>query len=244
MEPIHFRRDFVPVKTCSRGATGAKRTRPIMGFTLVEMLVVLAIIIVITGLVFSSQSSFNKSLVLANTAYDVALTLHSAQTYGPGSRSSAAGMANVGYGVDFQSATPSVFTFFSDSYPSLGFTGLFCHQPITGTPSDRPGNCAYEANQNEKVVSYTMNNQITVGDFCAYTSIGIPLCSVAHGGGLSSLDIVFARPNPSQPFISTNGLYSAAWTKACLTIASSQGASRSVTVTASGEITTSATPCP
>lgn len=245
MEPIHFRRRLAPLEACSEGAADAKCVRPLTGFTLIELMVVLAIIIVITGLVFSSQSSFNKSLVLANTAYDVALTLRSAQTYGPGSRSSATGMANVGYGVDFQSATPDTFTFFADGYPPLGGSGPFCHQAITtGIPSDLPGDCSYEASQGEKVVSYIMNNKITTGDFCAYTIADVPLCAHAHGGGLSSLDIVFARPNPAQPFISTNGLYSAGWVKACLTISSSQGTSRSVTVTASGEITTSAAPCP
>ncbi|MHB1163405.1 MAG: pilus assembly FimT family protein [Minisyncoccota bacterium] len=220
MEPLHFRR----------------------GFTLIELMVVLAIIIVITGLVFSSQSSFNKSLVLANTAYDVALTLHSAQTYGLGSRSSA-GMSNIGYGVDFQKTKPSNFTLFADTSPAPNPSN--CHGLPSGgasAPDAKYGDCAYQTS--EKVVDYTMNNGISISDFCAYTSGLSVVCAVANGGTLSSLDIVFSRPNPNQPFISTNGLYSAAWTKACITIASSQGTSRSVTVTSSGEITTDANSCP
>ena len=50
------------------------------------MMVVLAIIVTITGVTLTSQTSFNKTLVLANTAYDIALTLRSSQTYGLGSR--------------------------------------------------------------------------------------------------------------------------------------------------------------
>ena len=52
------------------------------GFTLVEMVVVLAIITVISGVVLSDQTSFNKTLVLANTAYDIALTVRSVETFG------------------------------------------------------------------------------------------------------------------------------------------------------------------
>ncbi len=226
--------------------SGAKRARPAAGFTLIELLVVLAIIVVITSIVLTNQSSFNKTLVLANTAYDIALTLRSAETYGLGSRA-VAGASNVGYGVDFQRATPGVpyaFTFFVDSYPPLGGSGPFCH-PVTGTPSDRPGNCAYDANQQERVVDYTMNNGITVNDFCAYnTDTSSWSCAVAHGGGLSSLDIVFARPNPDEPFISVDGAYSSSLTSVCLSITSSQGGTRSVMVTASGDITTSAAACP
>ena len=47
------------------------------GFTLIELLIVLAIIATVTTIALSSQSNFNKTLILANTAYDIALTLRS-----------------------------------------------------------------------------------------------------------------------------------------------------------------------
>ena len=49
-------------------------------------MVVLAIVTSITAIVFTSQNSFNKTLILANTAYDIALTFRSAATYGLGGR--------------------------------------------------------------------------------------------------------------------------------------------------------------
>lgn len=213
------------------------------GFTLVELLVVVAIILVITSIALASQSSFNKTLILANTAYDVALTLHSAETYGLGSRA-VAGVANTGYGIDFQSGTPGLFTFFADTYP-LPSTAPGCHQTADPTaPDARPGDCAYEANRGEKVTDYTLGNGMTVSDFCAY-ALGGWSCAHANGGTLQTLDIVFARPN-TEAFMSVNGSYSVAFpvTRACLSVSSPQGGARFVSVAASGEITANAPSCP
>ena len=208
------------------------------GFTLIELLVVLAIIGIIMAIIFTSQSTFNKTLILTNTAYDIALTLHDAETYGLGSRGAGA-TANAGYGVDFQ--TGNSFTLFADTYPTPS-TSSVCHPTTDVTlPSALPGNCAYDASQGEKILSYTIGNNITIKDFCAYTNGG-ESCAVAHGGGLTSLDIVFSRPNPSV-FISTNGSYNASYQSACITVTSPQGGFKYVSVAQSGEITANAAPC-
>ena len=205
------------------------------GFTLIELLVVIAIIGVLMSIVLTGQSTFNKTIILKNTAYDIALTLRQAETYGMGSR--AAGMtANAGYGVNFQAATPGTITLFADTYPSP--SAFNCHGlPIGGVsaPDAQPGNCVYDANQSEKVTNYAIGNGITVSNFCAFN--GSWECNV------SSLDISFSRPNPST-FISTNGHYNSAYSSACLTITSSQGGNRYVSVASSGEITANAASCP
>ncbi|MEK7179471.1 MAG: prepilin-type N-terminal cleavage/methylation domain-containing protein [Patescibacteria group bacterium] len=218
-------------------------TRFRRGFTLVELMVVLTIIVVITTVVVASQSSFNKTLVLANTAYDIALTLRSAETYGLGSRAFG-GTANAGYGLNFQSGAPQSFTLFADTYPAPS-TSSVCH-PISDSsaPNAQPGNCSYEPSQGEKVTSYTLGNGIIVSDFCAY-ALGSWSCAYAHGGGLTALDIVFARPNP-EPFMSVNGSYSASFpiTAACFTITSPQEGAQYISVAASGQIVANASPCP
>ena len=208
------------------------------GFTLVELIVVMAIIAVVLSVVLTSQSSFNKTLTLANTAYDVALTIRYAETFGLGSR--AVGTAiNTGYGVHFQNAPSKSFTLFADKYPSVGQSGL-CHSPPANDPTGpdaRSGNCAYDVSQSEGITDYNLGNNITISDFCSYSS-GSWSCA---SRGLNSLDIVFVRPNAS-PFMSVNGSYSEAFpvTKACLTISSPQGGSRFVSVSSSGEITANA----
>ncbi|HVB20054.1 MAG TPA: prepilin-type N-terminal cleavage/methylation domain-containing protein [Candidatus Paceibacterota bacterium] len=210
------------------------------GFTLVELLVVLAIMIIITTIALTSQSSFNKTLILANTAYDIGLTLRSAEIFGIGSRALETS-ANTGYGIHFTMGNS--LTLFADVYPSVGSNpSTLCHSPPsydpTG-PSAEPGNCAYDPGLDTVVQTYTLGNGIVVSDFCAYAS-GSESCAVAHGGGLSSLDVVFARPNPI-PFITANG---APYTSACVTVTSPQGGFRYVSVAASGEITANATSCP
>ncbi len=212
------------------------------GFTLIELMVVMAIIAVVLAVVLTSQSSFNKTITLANTAYDVALTIRYAETYGLGSRAVGT-MTNAGYGVHFQNAPSKSFTLFSDKYPSVGQSGL-CHTPPPNDPTGpdaRSGNCVFDASQNEGVTDYTLGNNITISDFCSYSSGGWSCAS----GGLSSLDIVFVRPNAS-PFMSVNGSYLEAFpvTKACLTVSSPQGGSRFVSIASSGEITANTASCP
>jgi len=204
------------------------------GFSLIELMVVLAIIGVVMSIVLTSQSTFNKTLILKNTAYDIALTLRNAQTYGLGSRATTA-TANAGYGVHFQIGTPGAFTFFADTFPAP--SAFSCHPTInTSAPDAQPGDCVYTVGQDQKVIEYVLGNSITVSDFCAFGSSW----SCAQDGNLSSLDIVFARPNPDT-FIRSNG---SSYTSACITVTSPQGGARFVSVASSGQINANATSCP
>ncbi len=209
------------------------------GFTLIELLVVLAIIMVITTITLTSQGSFNKTLTLANTAYDIALSFRSAETYGIGSRV-AGTVSNTGYGLHFNRAAQDSFTLFADTYPVVGSSpSLLCHVPPTNDPigpAAKPGNCSYDAGQGELVTDYALGNRITISNFCALSGTW----SCANTGAISTMNVVFARPNP-DPFIRTN--VSSA-TAACIAVTSPQGGFRYVSVAASGAITANATSCP
>ncbi len=52
------------------------------GFTLVELLVSVSIFVFMTALLLSKYGSFNQGILLTNLAYDVALTIRTAQSYG------------------------------------------------------------------------------------------------------------------------------------------------------------------
>ena len=110
------------------------------GFTLIELLVVLGIVVTITSVVLTSQSSFNKTLVLANTAYDVALSLRSAAMYGLGGH--AISTTPTGYGMHFERSAPESFTLFADTYPVTSV----CHAIDDPSTLDaQPGNCSYSS---------------------------------------------------------------------------------------------------
>lgn len=204
-------------------------------------MVVLTIITIISAIILTSQGSFNKTLILANTAYDMALTLRFTETYGLGSRAYGT-TGNTGYGLHFVSGTPKTFTLFADTYPAIG-PGSACHPAPAYDPygpSALSGDCAYS--NGEKVQDYTIGNSISISYFCAQSNTQW-FCT--NTGGLSSLDIVFSRPNPT-PFMSKDGMYSATFpvTAACIALTSTQGGWKYVTVGSSGQISTNATTCP
>ncbi len=194
-------------------------------------MVVLASIGVITVVVLNSQSSFNKSLILSNTAYDIALTIRSAETFGISSRASGA-IANAGYGVHLVKGTTNSFILFADTAGGVSCAGQ--------TPDCKPGDHVYTDDSDTSVQTYALGNGITIRNFCAISATGSKRCS--SDGALSSLDISFARPNPDA-FISENGSYTAA-SMACLAVQSPSGdAQRSVWVSVSGQIVANMTPC-
>ena len=240
MEPFYLRRD--PALSLSKG------------FTLIELVVVTAIIMVIMMIVLTSQTTFNKTLILQNTAYDIALTLREAETFGLGNRApnTAALMTNVGYGIHIENGSPGAsMLLFADTSPSPASGN--CHGiPTLGgasAPNAQSGDCVYTAGSSGdvKMSNYTLNNGITISNFCALDSTSKWVCNHATGScvaGLSKLDIVFARPSQNV-FVRTNGSASAAGTFPCIKISSPQGTSRFVSVLPSGEVGAFAScPCP
>jgi len=188
-------------------------------------MVVLAIIGVVTSIVFSNQGSFNKTIILANTAYDVALSLRSAESYGVGGRAIGA-ITNAGYGMHFQNSSPESFVLFADIYP-----GSLC---AGAKPDCKIGDHVYTSGSDQFIQTYTLGNGITVSNLCAYSGNNTSCSSV------SSLDIVFTRPNPDA-FITADGTSYVGG--ACLTLTSPQGGFRYVMVTSSGQIIATVTPC-
>lgn len=80
------------------------------GFTLVELLISVSIIIILSVALYVQQSKFDSSVYMNNTAQGIALAIREAQTYG---RGSLAGQGDGVYGMQF-STTESRFIFFED----------------------------------------------------------------------------------------------------------------------------------
>jgi len=207
------------------------------------MLVVLAIMVVIMAIVLTGQNTFNQSLVLANTAYDVGLSIRSAEVYGIASRSLGSALST-GYGVDFSSIPSPSFIFFADISPALPVPNGTCHYVANNAdpsgptgPAAKPGDCIYESG--EAVQTYTLGNNMKVSNFCAYTSSGTSYCATGGSASADELDIVFTRPNTSATITALKGgvvTNTLPLSTACITIASPYNTTRVVRVTSVGEI--------
>ncbi len=208
------------------------------GFTLIELLVVTAIILVVTAITITSQASFNKTVILANTAYDIALATRSAENFGLGGHSNNNSIENVGYGVHFDIGEQNSFLIFADTYTGSGGS---CHPPgsVLDSPDTIYGDCVYTAGKDTLVNPYTLENGITINDLCVQKNSSWTC-------GQLTLDVVFSRPN-GDAIISSNGSVpppSSPYTKACIAVISPQGGVRAVLIDTLGEINVDNSPCP
>jgi prepilin-type N-terminal cleavage/methylation domain-containing protein len=190
------------------------------GFTVLEMVVVVAIIGVVLTVILTNQALFNRSNLLVDTAYNVALSVRQTQSVGLSGKGFS-GSQNTGYGIHVEtagSAPITTYTQFADIYPSV--TSL-ASSPLTAplstsctghvitdpnSPEARPGNCLYDSTQGELVQAYKFQQGYTIGGFCGFQGSGCgtyAYCSGANTSSCSSqtivpitaLDIVFERPN-------------------------------------------------
>lgn len=217
------------------------------GFTLVEMVVVLAIIVIITAVVLTGQSRFDKSLTITDTAYAVALSVREAQTFGLSSRTYS-GNANTAYGVHFAAATPTSYQLFADIYPAApGAPSAFCpgHGAGAGSPDAKPGNCLYDAAQNERVQNYTFQRNFSIADICGHDPSQGNAQVCTSTGFLTGIDIVFLRPNTDTIVTGIKSLGGDdALSDAQIKLQTPAGGIRYICVTGAGEVSVAVSSCP
>lgn len=218
------------MSTSSRLSSSGKRRLPGQaGFTLVELLVVISIMLVLTSIFILNQNRFNSSTLLRSLSYSIALSVRQAQVYGTSIRESSAGAFDTGsaaksYGVYFSQAdaqaSPSQYTLFADAN----------------------NNGKYD--NGEQVQIFKLNSGYTISKFCV-TPSGGTANSVCYPSGTSgtitTMTVMFKRPNPDACFDSSSAQ------TACATGATAQYSggyiqlksgndTRSVTVTLTGQI--------
>ena len=199
------------------------------GFTLIEMLVVLAIIVVITAIVFSGETGFNRSFYLTNTAYDVALTFREAQTFGISSRAFGS-VQNARYGIYVSNSAPSSYSLFADLGSNAGAPAA-CPLGTAGTPTARPGNCLYDGSS-EQVQQFSLSNGFRISGFCVGSS-----CYTASADPSRTFSVVFTRPNEDATISTVSGASVTTGSTGCLTITDASGqSSRYVRITGPGQI--------
>lgn len=232
---------------------GAARVRA-RGFTLIEMIVVLMIISIITTITLVGQSTFDRSMLLTNTAYRVAISIREMQTYGLSSRVALVGSeykTNVGYGAHFVAGSPGSYVLYADSSRASGIAN-YC-QDIAGTNSALPdyklGNCTYEAGADVLVESYTFTRGFRISDFCgrAASEVGNPRYCMSTNQ-LSALSTVFMRPNTDSVLSGQRTTAGSPWIElnsAEIYLSSADGLTvRGVCISKLGQVSVSQGTCP
>lgn len=180
------------------------------GFSLVELVVSVAIFLVITAVILVKHSEFSGTLLIENLAYDIALSVRKAQVFGLSVREFSVGSQefNVGYGVHFDSASNNTYIFFAD----------------------RNRNEKYD-DSSEILETFTLRKGNTISEFCGILASGTEKCSPSD---ISFLDIVFERPNPDA--IIKSNIAGDTYAAAKITVASPQGTKWNINIVTTGQI--------
>jgi prepilin-type N-terminal cleavage/methylation domain-containing protein len=193
-----------------------KNTRE-RGFTLVELMVTVGIFTVITGLLLARYTDFDRGIILTNLAYDVALTIRSAQSASINVKSvpvtsGFSGEFNYPFGVYFTDNSTSFISFADANYNENTDIGSY--------------------NTGEEIATTNIKRGSRISDICAGTESS---CN----NSITELNIVFKRPDPIAHIVSVdsvNGRVVSENPYAEITVASSDGSTRKVIVRSTGQI--------
>lgn len=150
------------------------------GFTLLEIVISITIFAFLTVLLVVKYGSFNKGILITNLAYDVALTLRNAQSYGlnvksvPTDGSNYSNTFDKAYGVHFDSTS-------QNNKKMIFFADLNDNGKYDSTPTD------------EKISLYNIKNDFSVVEICiGANSSG---CTGTTFSIVHKLNITFKRPD-------------------------------------------------
>lgn len=157
------------------------------GFTLIELLAVTAIIVIISAVVLANNNRFGGAVILENFTYDVALSLRQAQVYGISVARFGTGTSqfDYAYGMHFDLSSPTTYILFADTVGSGVYSSAIQPTEVVATTDIRQG--------------------FFISDLCYTSTSQSEECNSANPGSVTTLDIVFKRPEPDA-YIAVNGL--------------------------------------
>ena len=197
------------------------------GFTVVEVLVSVAIVVAILAIVVFNQGDFNDQFGLTTNVSDVELQLRQAQVYGVSVREfvPSGGEFTAAYGVSMNLTSQGIsngYLFFADRGTKNG--------AYDGSSTCLTGGA------NECIARFTFSRGVTLSQVCVIQSNGSESCTP----NVSRVDVSFLRPDPSARitfFNSSNGqVVYPGHRGARIELASPRGKTRSVVIFTTGQI--------
>lgn len=163
------------------------------GFTIIEMITVIAIVVIMTGVVLANLPDFRERTSLELVAQEIALVIRQAQAFGANTRG-----ANT---TTFQ--FPSYGVYFNLSAVTIAFQSSTAFRLFAdannpdGILSDSSGmTCATPLSECREVYNLQGGLSITKLEICPSSGTCTDLSGPVH-----PLNIVFTRPNPEAKFL-------------------------------------------
>ena len=142
------------------------------GFTIIELMVSIAIMVVILSVILVNYKKFDSGIVMTNLSYDIALSIRTAQTYGVSTKG-ANGAFDKPYGIHFDTTLPAnSYTLFAD----LNANGVYD-----------------DSSEGSIATKYNLRGAYYIKKVCWLDNVLTPKCSPENG---NSVDITFKRPDP------------------------------------------------
>jgi prepilin-type N-terminal cleavage/methylation domain-containing protein len=171
------------------------------GFTLFEMLVSVAIIVLVSGIVFFNHSKFKSDTELVNLAYRLALVVREAQVYSISVKQfdlPCAQNFNTPYGIHFKQSVKNSYIFFADA-PDCS-SGL--SDTVYTVEEGHDEECDTD-NDSECIERTMIGRNNSIKGWCGIYWNGNPAnqqCLSSADPEPHFLDIKFNRPNPDAIF--------------------------------------------
>lgn len=161
-----------------------KQVSKILGFSLIELLVSIAIFFMMTTLLIANYGRFDSRVLLTNLAYDVALAVRTAQTYGLSVQGYQSGGSNPVY------QYPYGVTFCALSAGCDGENGTSYNNQQVILFADATSDRVLNSSDSRVTPWYNIKRGATISQICEKNGGNWTACDKKR------VDITFQRPNP------------------------------------------------
>jgi prepilin-type N-terminal cleavage/methylation domain-containing protein len=191
------------------------------GFTLAEIMVSIAIVVMIMSVVLFGYRSYNDNIILSSAGQEMAISIRQAQVYGVSVKQVVGGDFNTSYGISFDLSNPGSYYIFADKNNNGKYDGDV--------------NCS---SGTECVEKDDLKNAVGLSSFCSTDLGGVETCPDTTG--IRSVSILFKRPDTEAyiyTFNSSGTMISGSYRSIKIIFSTRSGQQSSVSVNSVGQVT-------